>query len=754
MSAFTDRLISPSSKGLRLRVSIDGVPLSFEAANNLVDPASFGFLDGRGMLVSVDESRTMLDRQERRQVGGGATIVVQGRGNILRALFAQRSFRATFVRLATTPTVTTIGVDSTADIPSIGVVYIAGETIRYTGTTSNTLTGCTRGYLGSPAQRHQGDADTGAGVYLAPPSWLGRRVRLQGYFDDDDGGANFSTIDTLGTFRLERAPQDLGEGRWELQCSHLGDELAKRKLGTGLNEMPMATSVFANLRATIISGVEVLEFFAPPGTARMLTQGTAGTHAMIDVTATVPGVGGISIHPVHSVVAATLVDTIRLVAAPRSGRGGLYGFIFATGLIGQNYPLTVASVRHLAILDGTSPAETMRQALTSRVGDGANGVDDVLGGVESTALGGPGFRFGAGIAVAEVDGASLATTSVPDGWSWVIDEELPLGDLLRDYCRQSNTAAVFTSTGQLRFTPLLEQRQSAVANIVEADVRGKIVAAVDEGAIYSRVRLACSYDPIDGEYEGSITIIDEEIALTYAPAEGSLDLESRAVVIQPVDIGGDGTLIRPTMVVQELQNEMRRTMLDSRGGSLLLSMRLGAKHIGLQLGDLVTLALPSVSDFRGGTLAGAKGRVVERQPDWKTLDVDVTVLVEEVLSHFAPGLVIVTATDLGGGESRVTVSTADFGASTTPVTKGIRVGDRYRVYDPVNNVSVGSGVDVIRDVASATVDVLDVGGSLPLAAGWVLLLVEATDDAAPDGFTGRDYAYFGANNNGITSRWR
>jgi hypothetical protein len=36
----------------------------------------------------------------------------------------------------------------------------------------------------------------------------------------------------------------------------------------------------------------------------------------------------------------------------------------------------------------------------------------------------------------------------------------------------------------------------------------------------------------------------------------------------------------------------------------------------------------------------------------------------------------------------------------------------------------------------------------------VLLLVEATDDAAPDGFTGRDYTYFGTNSNGITSRWR
>ena len=80
MSTFTDRLVSTSSKDLRLRVVIDGVPITFEAGTTLDAPTA-GRLDGRAMLVSVDESRTVLDRQERRQVGGGATVVVQDRDN-------------------------------------------------------------------------------------------------------------------------------------------------------------------------------------------------------------------------------------------------------------------------------------------------------------------------------------------------------------------------------------------------------------------------------------------------------------------------------------------------------------------------------------------------------------------------------------------------------------------------------------------------------------------------------------------------
>ena len=50
--------------------------------------------------------------------------------------------------------VTTITVDSTADFPSAGTVTIGSEKITYTGITSTTFTGCTRGAGGTTAATH------------------------------------------------------------------------------------------------------------------------------------------------------------------------------------------------------------------------------------------------------------------------------------------------------------------------------------------------------------------------------------------------------------------------------------------------------------------------------------------------------------------------------------------------------------------------------------------------------------------------
>jgi hypothetical protein len=57
----------------------------------------------------------------------------------------------TTVSGAHTAAVTTITVASTSGYPSVGTLLIKGEAISYTGTTSTTFTGCTRGVLGTTA---------------------------------------------------------------------------------------------------------------------------------------------------------------------------------------------------------------------------------------------------------------------------------------------------------------------------------------------------------------------------------------------------------------------------------------------------------------------------------------------------------------------------------------------------------------------------------------------------------------------------
>lgn len=747
MSALTSRLTSLSSKSVVVVVSIDGVPCDFTGSFALSEPAA-PVLDGRGLLVSVDESRTILDRQQRMQVGGGATVVLQDRDGLLRALFATRSFRSAFVTAAVSKTATTIPASDTTLLSSSGIVYIGSETIQYTGKTSTTLTGCTRGAFGSKAQTHRGGAETGNGIYTVPPSWLGRRVRLSVQFLDDDGAPDASfASEALATFRLEAAPIDKGRGRWELRCSHLSDEVARRKLGTGIRVVENSLTPNYIFASTAL-GPRTIAFTLQPGVAPLFVLGSAVQRTQALFT-TEKGrlairIGDKHVHDIYAVVDTPGVAVVvHVLPTGRTDAGDLFQYVEL-----DNRSMTVKDAKHIAVLDGDAAGTLVLRALLSRLGDTANGPYDVLPGIEATVEGGPAVRFGAGIDAAEVDTASALNTSARADWSWVIDEETPVGDLLRDFCRATDTAAVFDASGKLKFTPLLDERVTASATIAEADVIGDIETTVDEGAVYPRVRVECNYDPVDGESEASIDVIDDEIAATYGNSENTLIIESRDLVVSPVAATGDGTLLRSPTQVDELLPTLRRTMLDGRGGSLLLSFTASAKHLDRQLGDFVALAMPSVSDFRGGDLAASQGRIVERKPDWQAMTVDLTVLVTERLFHFAPFAVVVSEVT-----KTITLSTTAFGISSpTDPANSFRVGDTLTVYDPVNNVVVGSGVTITSLPASTTMVVDDLGGSTPMTAGWVLLLRSSVGATSADGFTPSDYTY---NNGGLVpSRWR
>lgn len=751
MSALTSRLTSLSSKSAVVVVSIDGVPLDITGSLALSAPVA-PRLDGRGLLVSVEESRTILDRQQRMQVGGGATVVVQDREGLLRSLFAVRSFRSAFVTSAVSKTATTIPVSDTSPLPAApAVVYIGSETIQYTGKTSTTLTGCTRGAFGSKAQAHRGGAETGNGVYTVPPSWLGRRVRLSVQFLDDDGApdASFGS-QALATFRLEAGPIDKGRGRWELRCSHLSDEVAKRKLGTGIRIVENSLSP-SYIFVSNALGLSTIAFTMPFGCARLFTLGSALQRTQALFT-TERGrlairIGDKHVHDIYAVVDTPSVGAgviIHVLPTPRTDAGDLFQYVDL-----DNRTMTVKDAKHIAVLDGEPAGVLLLRALLSRNGDTANGPYDVLPGIEATALGDAAVRFGAGMDEDEVDSLSVLAASVnTSAWTWVIDEEVPVSELLRDFCRATDTAAIFNADGQLTFTPLIEQRVAAVATIAEADVLGGITTTVDEGAVYSRVRVECNYDPVDGESEASIDVIDEEIAATYAQSESTLVIESRDLVVNPIAETGEGSLLRTTTQPDEMLPTLRRTMLDGRGGSLLLTFTASAKHLSLQLGDFVALSMPSVSDYRGGTLAEAQGRIVERQPDWQSMTVDLTVLVTERLFHFAPFAVVVSEVS-----KVVTLSTTAFGISSpTDPSNSFRVGDVLTVYDPVNNVVVGAGVTITSIPTSSSFVVDDLGGSTPMTAGWVLLLQSSSGAASADGFSPSDYTY---NDGGsVPSRWR
>ena len=527
-------------------------------------------------------------------------------------------------------------------------------------------------------------------------------------------------------------------------------------MGTGIAELKTPGT-----RVVMIDGGafgRLLRLTTIHGVAESLTQGTLGTHLLVSTTGR-----GKTIFKIKSVTAGAVVDTIDLYPTALTDAGRLLVsdafFVFETG--GNSAALDriqVEWIKHIAILGTSTPSVSMLNALESRTGDGSAGTFDVLPGVEPTTLGGPGFRFGAAMPTAEIDVGSLVATTVPQGWSWVIDEELPLGDLLRDYCRDTNTAAIYTPTGQLSFVPMVEDASSSAATIAEAHIMGAVQATIAEDSIYGRARIECNYDPIDGEYEGTVDIIDEDIASTYAPAEGSLVVRSRSLMVDPIDQGGDGSLVRGTTSIDEVLPSLRRTMVDSRGGTLVLTLTADGRHLTLPLGSLVDLSLPSVPDFRGGTLAAGRARVVERDPDWQSMTVRLTLIVEEVLWYFAPfGIVASVAAPVGANQT-ITLTSDPYAPDGT---SAFRTTDQAHVLAAADGTLVGAGVSVVS-ITSPTVfvvtDLDPVDPSLPLVAGQAIVYAStlSSGTSSAGGLGGKDYAHMDGENvsSALLTRWR
>jgi len=82
---------------------------------------------------------------------------------------------------AISSTSTSIDLIDASSLPSSSYVWIGGECVAYSGKSTNTLTGCTRGALGTDATPHD-DADD---VFALNPTIFGRRCVVRWYNDTD-----------------------------------------------------------------------------------------------------------------------------------------------------------------------------------------------------------------------------------------------------------------------------------------------------------------------------------------------------------------------------------------------------------------------------------------------------------------------------------------------------------------------------------------------------------------------------------------
>lgn len=624
-TTFIERLTGDEGRDLRLYLTVDGIADVFQEDSTDI-PSTFetSTRTRRKVVQTIEHGQSELDLNARRMMGGSLRVVLLDDENeTLADLFAARSRRLAYVTATTTTAATTINVSDAGPLPTSGTVYIGGETITYTAKTATTLTGCTRGAFGSPAQRHYGGADQGAGVFVAPSRWTGRRVRLWGYFLEDDGTTTTALRQQLDTFRLEEAPAYLGQGRWELRCSHLSDEVAQRKLGQGLKKLKLRPVSYTLSAGNLIFSTEGQTGLFPAAASSWPTycavsfDGADGMAVLKFVSAADgSGVTNVTTEPDGSIANLGIGDTFE-------------------GNIGQQTP---AELQHWTFLQGGALSTLALFALTSILGDGANGAYDVLPGTNrDSGIGGEELRFGAGILAAEIDTASFtALDHANQSWSYCIDETIGVDEFLTDLCLVTGSFWYVAADGRLTIKRLADISGTSGFNVEDRTVIGEPTLEVLEDTIYPRARIECGYDPMTGEFRDSVTIIDVEMAARYPERGDTLQLSTRGLALSATD------LARPIVSQAELETIVRRAMVEDGRGRLFVTLNATVEALQVDLGDVVSFAI-ALPDFEGGSLVGRTGRVVSRRPRYDDGVVELRVQVVDTLYYINPAAVIASA---------------------------------------------------------------------------------------------------------------
>jgi hypothetical protein len=629
-TTFATRLVGDAGREIRLALVIQGVPLVFQQGrgtlvNGVVALAGYG--DGsmhqRHLgLGKIDQGAKELDMQQRRMIGGSLTAeLLDDDAGTLQTLFSPRKRRVAFLTADVDTVVTSLTVtDVLSQIadPALspggnGVLYLGGETIVYDGRTAPlTIDVAIRGAFGSDVDVHFGLSEQGEGFFTTPPSWIGRRVKLIGYFERDDGTTDAALAQVLDTFRLEEAPKYLGDGSWSLQCSHLSDEYAVRKVGRGINDVKAS--------AGVVGGNLVVKSIA----TNRWAQGFTSTQMLLETED-----GSIII----SDIASTTLINATLNGLTNRVRGDARTVTI---------PPEVRRARHIAVLSGAEvlPGERLLQMLTSKVGDLANGTYDTLGGFNRTRFGGFEFHFGAGINAADVDDAAFIAVGGTGAWSNVIDGERAVSEVLFDFCLQTESFWYADNKGKLTVRRLAEDQAAAPFVVDSSVILSDPEVTYDEESISPRVSLKCNYDPVSGDFESVVNVVDVDLAARYPSRTDTLELESRSIVVEPVAVGDSGTLVRESVGLAGVEVTLRRIQVANGRGRALARFPAHLDLLTLDLGQVVTLTSSASSNFEGGVIQAQTGRVTAIGPRIEEGYVDVVIEILGRAFVIAPACVI------------------------------------------------------------------------------------------------------------------
>ena len=650
---------------LALALRVEGIPVAF--VERAIPAASAPALSGYTQFVGVtrvEEGEAVLDIDERRETAATLQIdLLDDSARTLAALFAVNSRRYTWLKADAAAAATTLSTTGGSAADNGRTLYFDDETFILGTFGGASFTGCTRGAFGSTGAARYGTASDGDSVYSVPPSWVGRRAYLYGYALDAAGGAEEQL---LGTWIIDEPPRHKGDDGWSLSLASVAQEFYERRCGVGLEPAQITSGGWS---AGIFN-------YVTDDVTKFRTASSFPTYALVEDKERA-GRTYFAIKEVSAVNTGT--STVSLVDRP----------LFDTK---QTFPLP-KSMRPIQFV----PAyRAPLYLLLSTEGQGATTYDRLPGRLPAS-QNDYGWRFGAGFKTAEVDLASWEALPYTAPCTFVIDREQKVSDLLREWSILNGAATRVTSDGKLSVftlaTPRVAASTSIGPNSVVPDSRVEVFA--DEGAIAPILTARTGWSPIYDDYATEANLVATDMARRY----GRMTPQSREVEFKCIGCS-DATSLHPegeeyrapfshpaNVSVKELDILLKDFQRGDNGlARRFVRLSLTLAHLDLRIGDVVTLsglpdAFSTLPDMVGGTLNGARCRVVARRPRYDEGRIDVQLLVLDPLLVVSPAAVIASAA----------------GATLTLATGGIEVSGA----SPANDFYAGAGVRVY-DISGAT----------------------------------------------------
>lgn len=759
MSTFATYL-QGTRKDLALWITIQGIDRVFKERSSIDCSAILGETRPESAIIpakGIEIGEERVDLKLLAQVGGQLRFRLrEPRGStVVTDLVQPRKRRRTYVAANASSSVATITVGDTSWVSAPDLAYIGGETIAVGSVLGGPprLNGCTRGKYGSRAQAHPAaTANTGTEVYDVPTTWIGRRVSLYASFVRPDGTTTSALTRLLMTAVIEKEVEHVGDRTWQFSCGPLADEYASRKLYVGLKESRGGRLYIDDPSDDFVKvEVEDARFFAPSA--------TFSSYALIKIAA-----AGGPVHFVGKVLAADTLSTPNLIDV-QIIPGYIAGSDFSLDNFSDGDDPSVESVKHFALVGGAS-VQSVVQALTSIVGDTANGSFDVLPGRARTSFEDDGWRMGAAIHQDDVDNTGLLAVPSPDTRFWyILDDTATVGELMKEWCFAAGAFWFVNSSGKISAQRNREIASASVLTINDAIRSGRSAPRVwyDESAVYPLVRFTINYDPLARDFLVRHLTVDQGLLHRYPQRDEVLEMKLKGIGLDlsTSQLGVTERFVRPATITQvELADIARRLQKSGSRGDLMVEVPCKLAGLAAGIGDVVEIGF-DLPDLEGGNLNGRSARVIARRP---LVDEDCAILTLQIFDSlflFVPSAVAAAApTTTSIANDTLELSSTDPANDDSTPQNNFPVGCSVRLWD------VSAGTSQVLVVAAQLSSpprlrfTAGVSGAIEVGKDWLTWNTLGTNTglAAANGKGEDDFLYqmpdSGVAAAGETRRWR